>query len=626
MKGRAFQPIARVMRRWCLVGAITTLFLSMGSMAVFAAPYPVGAYDLQRQAMSTLPRDVQHWLQQNYQRIPVGVDNNRPPVTLFNMLGDAGGSSTSDFSDANYYMVPYSYTGSIPSAVFRSAPPAVRDWLTRNTPRLVPGGVMPRESYIDDPAYSAVFSIVGLDRDAAQTRQRIAGYNERLADLESRNYRGTDEYDRVLAERRQAEERLEAIAEGRSNVYAMQARYRGQLPSVIERLERLLRGSQEALDVARRSQVRRLIDEVNASSGQDDDEFSERLAGLMEELRTLELRMPPPNPTPQSIMLNGGQFSSLAFEAIYQRSSVYQTATFGPSSAGLSGYDAVPWISRYGLGPGASLAPNGLSSIAPLDYIDPRWPSGLMYQASLLQTQGRWEQARALLAAHAPAQLGGMIGIDAQRQYYLNLISAFVGGDRARLNSVLYTQAIIDNLAAQLRLTPEQVREQLRLLDPSNVLRGNVFLVTQSGVLVGIGGNGLIRGQLVWALTNDLDLHMLPPGATIGSPLEVAFFRRNVTFNGGGALAQLDKDNLGGQIDAPPNLRVENIVVTGTAIPAGAFQFFVVNYSANGNASTPFTLTLTGNGGATVQTITGNLQTTGQQSPIYTVTSPGGSF
>ncbi|MBI1368832.1 MAG: hypothetical protein GC162_09295 [Planctomycetes bacterium] len=138
------------------------------------------------------------------------------------------------------------------------------------------------------------------------------------------------------------------------------------------------------------------------------------------------------------------------------------------------------------------------------------------------------------------------------------------------------------------------------------------------GGLINIGGTGQIRGQLIWNNTADLDLHLILP-----SEDEVSFSNTMVTFNGGGAIAKLDHDNTGGVIDAAPDYRVENIAVNGTSVPGGTYTFFVHNFSSHGNATTPFTLILSGDNGHTSVTKTGTL-TSGQFSSNFNVVVPGG--
>lgn len=122
-----------------------------------------------------------------------------------------------------------------------------------------------------------------------------------------------------------------------------------------------------------------------------------------------------------------------------------------------------------------------------------------------------------------------------------------------------------------------------------------------------VGGNGTVRGQLTWTTTADLDFHVTVPGGG-----HVAYYNMAVTLPGTGAVVRLDHDNLGHTIDVQPNLRVENIAVTGT--PAvGAYSFYVHRYSGPTSAAI---VRLTGDGGITSRTYTPTVSGT---SPTYTV-------
>jgi hypothetical protein len=77
--------------------------------------------------------------------------------------------------------------------------------------------------------------------------------------------------------------------------------------------------------------------------------------------------------------------------------------------------------------------------------------------------------------------------------------------------------------------------------------------------------------------------------------------------------------DFGETIDRPPNLRIENIAITGTP-SGGSYQFFVDSFGTP-NTSDNFTLHVSG--GGTNQTITGNLPA-GQNSQTVTVHFPGG--
>ncbi len=116
-----------------------------------------------------------------------------------------------------------------------------------------------------------------------------------------------------------------------------------------------------------------------------------------------------------------------------------------------------------------------------------------------------------------------------------------------------------------------------------------------NGGFIPVGGTGVIRGQLVWDTSADLDLYL-----TLPDQQQVYFGNPSVTFNNGKATAVLDHDNRGGIIDAPPAHRVENIAVTGT--PSGGSYTFFVNSFATPNASDPFTLRVSYHGHTKVLT------------------------
>ena len=150
-----------------------------------------------------------------------------------------------------------------------------------------------------------------------------------------------------------------------------------------------------------------------------------------------------------------------------------------------------------------------------------------------------------------------------------------------------------------------------------NGLRGSSSSASSGGGFVPVGGTGVIRGQLVWTTSADLDLHL-----TLPDNQQVFYANRSVTFNNGKATAALDHDNLGGIIDAPPDKRVENIAVNGTP-SNGSYTFFVNSFNPSSeNASDPFTLRI--GSGTHTQTLSGSL-TGGQNStPLVLVFPPHG--
>lgn len=143
-------------------------------------------------------------------------------------------------------------------------------------------------------------------------------------------------------------------------------------------------------------------------------------------------------------------------------------------------------------------------------------------------------------------------------------------------------------------------------------------VVVQNGAgpaFLNVGGDGVIRGQLVWRSDADLDLYLtLPDGQ------QVSFQNVSVTFNNGTAVATLDHQNLGNTIDAQPNIRVENIVVNGVPL-SGFYNFFVNNFGTQNN-SDPFTLTVRYNG--RTQVFSGNLANGQTSQPVTVEVPPGG--
>jgi hypothetical protein len=134
------------------------------------------------------------------------------------------------------------------------------------------------------------------------------------------------------------------------------------------------------------------------------------------------------------------------------------------------------------------------------------------------------------------------------------------------------------------------------------------------GGFLPVGSTGIIRAQLIWNTTADLDLYLTLPSGQV-----VSFGNVSVTFNNGSAIAKLDHDNFGNTIDVPPNIRVENIVVNG--IPLRGLYSFLVNNFNTANGTDPFTLRVFYNGH--LQVINGSLAG-GQNSPPVIVKVPHG--
>jgi hypothetical protein len=178
-------------------------------------------------------------------------------------------------------------------------------------------------------------------------------------------------------------------------------------------------------------------------------------------------------------------------------------------------------------------------------------------------------------------------------------VAEFEADDRAgfidRSNVLVSTKP--RNLALVGRVVPPDVAAQLRQ-------SGN------DGFLPGI--TGVIRAQLIWNTSADLDLYLTLPNGQV-----VSFGNVSVTFNNGQAVARLDRDNNGGTINFPPNTRVENIVINGIPL-SGLYRFMVNNFNSP-NGADSFTLRVLYNGH--LQVFTGTVAA-GQNSPPVVVQVP----
>ena len=156
------------------------------------------------------------------------------------------------------------------------------------------------------------------------------------------------------------------------------------------------------------------------------------------------------------------------------------------------------------------------------------------------------------------------------------------------------------NMALVGQVVPTDVVAQLQNQNPGGFLP--------------VGSTGVLRAQLVWNTSADLDLYLTLPTGQV-----VSFGNVAVSFNNGRALARLDHDNLGNRIDFQPNLRVENISVNG--IPLGGLYTFLVNNFNASNGADSFTLRVFYNGH--LQLINGTLAG-GQNSQPVIVQVPRG--
>ncbi len=193
------------------------------------------------------------------------------------------------------------------------------------------------------------------------------------------------------------------------------------------------------------------------------------------------------------------------------------------------------------------------------------------------------------------------------------------------------TVAAFEHFSQQVQVLESFVSARLAMNEGNNLLNSPIINLNSStadiqqrflnagfletSAFSNIGGGGLFRGQLSWQTSNDLDLHLLLPDGT-----HVYYGNSSATFADGMAEAILDHDNLGGVIDVPPDLRVENITVNpvngATEIPSGTYQFYVHNYSG---PTADATLRYTANGAHNVSVVNITLNS-GQNSQYYPVT------
>lgn len=175
-------------------------------------------------------------------------------------------------------------------------------------------------------------------------------------------------------------------------------------------------------------------------------------------------------------------------------------------------------------------------------------------------------------------------------------VAAYQADERAgfieRTNVRVSTKPV--NMALVGQVVPPDVVAQLNDQNPGGFLP--------------VGSTGVMRAQLVWNTSADLDLYLTLPTGQV-----VSFGNVAVSFNNGRALARLDHDNLGNRIDFQPNLRVENISVNG--IPLGGLYTFIVNNFNASNGADSFTLRVFYNG--QLQLISGTLAGGQNSQPVF---------
>jgi hypothetical protein len=187
-----------------------------------------------------------------------------------------------------------------------------------------------------------------------------------------------------------------------------------------------------------------------------------------------------------------------------------------------------------------------------------------------------------------------------QRRGFIEPTNVIVTTQPAQLGWMSYNSTPIDAGVDQLR---------------AQSVASSTGSTGSTGDFLDVGSTGLVRAQLVWNTSADLDLHLILPDHQ-----EVFFANPSVTFNNGRATAVLDHDNQGETIDFPPTSRVENIAVNGMP-SSGTYTTFVHSFNASPAGSDAFTLTFSG-GGQTLRA-TGTLTDQQNSAPLTIVLPPG---
>lgn len=199
---------------------------------------------------------------------------------------------------------------------------------------------------------------------------------------------------------------------------------------------------------------------------------------------------------------------------------------------------------------------------------------------------------------------------------YLRTSPLITGFSRPLPNATELNQAVADYIADDERgfVARRGVAGQVAWVGYGSLEAGtNRLNLSSNNGFENVGGSGIIRGQLIWTSSGDLDLRLTLPDGQV-----VSFLNKTVTFNNGRGIAMLDHDNLGNQIDVPPNIRVENIFVKGTLQP-GKYIFVASNFGSSN--PTDFTLRVASPG--QTQVISGTLAPGGSSSPVIADIPPG---
>lgn len=215
---------------------------------------------------------------------------------------------------------------------------------------------------------------------------------------------------------------------------------------------------------------------------------------------------------------------------------------------------------------------------------------------------------------------GGVLDADEAGELFAGFTSPGDGGDRD-LGPPQITRAAfapgapfapdISTLGEVKRTSVPQsdlvAGNQVRIETQGNLFSDPTAVRPENLGFVDVGSSGELRGQLLWRDSADLDLRLLLPANAVGAlqSREVSLGNPTAQLIGGG-VARLDVDNRGNVISIGADIRVENISITGGAVPAGTYVFFV-DASALPPAGSPYTLTVTPDGGRQLVSVQGRL-------------------
>jgi hypothetical protein len=215
---------------------------------------------------------------------------------------------------------------------------------------------------------------------------------------------------------------------------------------------------------------------------------------------------------------------------------------------------------------------------------------------------------------------GGVLGADEAGELFAGFASPGNGGDRGLGPPQIVRAAFapgapqapdISTLGEVSRSAAPQSElvagTQIRIETQSALFSDPAVVRPENIGFADVGTSGELRGQLLWRDASDLDLRLRLPVGAVG-PLESreVFVGNPIVPLVGGGVARLDVDNLGDAVAIAPDIRVENIAVTGGPAPPGRYVFFVRAATLSPQGS-PYTLTVTPDGGRQLLSAQGRL-------------------